>query len=344
MTVAGSTTSRPPAGARSWDTVEPGRPGQFVLVSVALVLGVPALVLTAMRVLPPADDAAALVAAFIPYALPLLVLALLCLLPALLRARRRAALAGLVAVVALLLGAQLAWQLPYVVADDRPVVGPAFGLLSLNAYKGLADAGQVLAAARRADVVVLVEVTPAFVARLDAAGWRDRFPHDAGASSAQVSNTVIFSRHPLTGSRRLGSGSFDQWSTTVDVPGVGPVALLAVHPCNPYCGRGRWADALAEVRRAVEAELGRPLVVAGDFNAVMDHGPMQELHQLGLRSAADLVGAGWAPTYPANRTVPPLIAIDHVLVDPALAVADLVRVPVDGTDHLGLLARIGRSS
>ncbi|CAA9291800.1 MAG: hypothetical protein AVDCRST_MAG48-578 [uncultured Friedmanniella sp.] len=343
MTVAGSTT-RPPGGGPAWDTVGPSRPGQSVLVTLAVVLGVPGLVLTAMRVLPPADDAAALVAAFIPFAVPLLGLSLLCLLVALVRAHRRAALAVLLGVVVLLLGAQLAWQLPYVVPDDRRVVGATFGLLTLNTYRGLADPAQVLAAAQDADVVVLVEVTPALVASLDAAGWRDRFPHDVGATGGEVSNTLVFSRHPLTGSRRLGSGSFDQWSTTVDVPQVGPVALLAVHPCNPYCGSGRWADEHAGLRRAVEAGLDGPLVVAGDFNAVVDHGPMQELHRLGLRSAADLVGAGWAPTYPANRTVPPLIAIDHVLVDPALAVADLARVPVDGTDHLGLLARVGRSS
>lgn len=329
--------------ARAWDTVESDRRGQSALVTVALVLGVPALVLTVMRVLPPADDAAALVAAFIPYALPLLAGALLCLLVALVRARRRAPLAGLVTVVALLLGAQLTWQLPYLVPDDRPVAGPTFGLLSLNTYKGLADPDQLVAAAQRADVVVLVEVTPALVASLDRAGWRERFPYDAGGSG-EVSNTVVFSRYPLSGSRRSGSGSFDQWRTTVDVPQVGPVALLAVHPCNPYCGGRRWADEHADLRRAAEAELDRPLVVAGDLNAVADHGPMQALRRLGLRSAADLVGSGWAPTYPANRTVPPLIAIDHVLVNPALAVADLARVPVAGTDHLGLLARVGRSS
>ncbi|GAA1829969.1 endonuclease/exonuclease/phosphatase family protein [Microlunatus capsulatus] len=339
----GRTATRPAAGP-AWDTVEPGRRGQSALVTAAVLLGVPGLVLTGMRVLPPADDAAALVASFVPYAIPLLGLALGCLLVALVRARRRARMAVPLAVVAVLLAAQLSWQLPYLVPDDRPVVGPAFGLLSLNTYKGEADPDQVLAATSRADVVVLVEVTPALVSALDARGWRDRFPFDAGASGGAVANTVVFSRYPLSGSRQFGSGSFDQWATTVDVPGTGPVALVAVHPCNPYCGEGRWAREHEDLRRVVAAELDRPLVVAGDFNAVVDHGPMQQLHRLGLRSAADLLGTGWAPTYPAGRALPPLLAIDHVLVDPALAVADLERVPVDGTDHLGLLAHVGRSS
>lgn len=259
----------------------------------------------------------------------------------LLRARRRALLGALVGLVVVVLGMQVAWQLPFFVPDDRPVAGTTFGLLSLNTYKGQADAGQVVAAAQRADVVVLVEVTPAFLAILDSRGWRDRFPYDAGAYAGPVSNTVVFSRYPLTRSERFGSSSFDHWATTVDVPDVGPVALVAVHPCNPYCGGGQWADQHEDIQRVVEARLGQPLVVAGDFNAVPDHGPMQRLHRLGLRSVNDLLGTGWALTYPANRRLPPLLAIDHVLVDPALGVTALERVPVEGTDHVGLLTRIG---
>ena len=65
-------------------------------------------------------------------------------------------------------------------------------------------------------------------------------------------------------------------------------------------------------------EPGRPLIVAGDFNAVDDHGPMRALTHDGLESATDIVGAGWLPTYPANRRFPPLIPIDHVLVNKLL--------------------------
>jgi endonuclease/exonuclease/phosphatase (EEP) superfamily protein YafD len=335
--------ARPPTRP-AWDSIEPGRREQSVLVNLGLLFGVPGLVLTAMRLLPPDDDAAALVAAFIPFAIPLLVLALLCLGAALVRARRRAVLGGLVGAVVLMLGAQVAWQLPLFVPDQRPVAGPTFGLLSLNTFKGAADVGQVLAAGQRADVVVLVEVTPAFVATLAARGWRDRFPYDAGASSATVTNTVVFSRFPLTGSEQFGSSPLEHWLTTVDVPEVGKVTLMAVHPCNPYCGGHQWADQHDDLRRVVEGRLDQPLVVAGDFNAVPDHGPMQRLHRLGLRSAADLLGTGWAPTYPANRLLPLLLTIDHVLVSPDLGVTALERVPVDGTDHLGLLAGVGRSA
>ena len=338
MVASRTRTARP-----AWDSPEPGRPGQARLISLGLLLTVPGLVLTGMRLLPPDDDGAALVAAFIPFAIPVLALALLCLGAALVRARRRALLGGLVGLVVLMLGAQVSWQLPYFVPDDRPVAGATFGLLSLNTFKGQADAGQVVAAARRADVVVLVEVTPAFITTLDAQGWRDRFPYDAGASGGPVTNTVVFSRFPLTGSEQFGSSSFDHWTTTVEAPEVGPVALVAVHPCNPYCGGNQWAEQHDDLRLTVQSRLDGPLVVAGDFNAVADHGPMQRLRRLGLRSATDLLGTGWALTYPANWALPPLLAIDHVLVNPALGVTALERVPVEGTDHLGLLTRIGQA-
>ncbi|GAA1432005.1 endonuclease/exonuclease/phosphatase family protein [Microlunatus lacustris] len=339
--MAGGPTSR--AARPAWDSPEPSRPGQARLVTLATLLTVPGLVLTGMRLLPPDDDGAALVAAFIPFAIPVLALALLGLGAALVRARQRALLSGLVGLVVLMLGAQVAWQLPFFVADGRPVPGATFALLSLNTLQGEADAGQVVAAAQRADVVVLAEVTPAFIATLDARGWRDRFPHAAGASGGPVTNTVVFSRFPLTGSEQFGSNVLNHWTTTVDAPEVGPVTLVAVHPCNPYCGQNQWADQHEDLRRVVRDRLDRPLVVAGDFNAVPDHGPMQRLRRLGLRSAPDLLGTGWALTYPANRRLPPLLAIDHVLVNPALGVTALERVPVEGTDHLGLLTRIGRA-
>lgn len=341
--MATRTGSQLPAPRPAWDTVAPGRRGQAALVAGGAVVAVPALVLTLMRVFPPVGDAAALVASFIPYAVPLLGLALVCLLVGLIRARRRQLLGGLVGVVAALLAAQLAWQLPYFVPDGVPVAFPTFALLSLNTFKGEADPDQVLAAAARADVVVLVETTPALVQALDQRGWRERFPFDAGASGGTLSNTAVFSRWPLSDSARVTGGSFDQWLTTVDVPVVGPLRLLAVHPCNPYCGQDLWSSEHRDLLWVSEQNRALPLVVAGDFNAVPDHGPMQDLRRTGLRSAADLVGTGWGPTYPANRLLPPLLAIDHVLLDPRLGATALERVPVAGTDHLGLLARVGRA-
>jgi hypothetical protein len=52
------------------------------------------------------------------------------------------------------------------------------------------------------------------------------------------------------------------------------------------------------------------------------------------------VGAGWLPTYPANRVIPPLLPIDHILLNRFLTATSLTSFDVDGTDHRGLLAQI----
>jgi endonuclease/exonuclease/phosphatase (EEP) superfamily protein YafD len=113
-----------------------------------------------------------------------------------------------------------------------------------------------------------------------------------------------------------------------------------VHPCNPYCGGGRWRSDHQLINAIVASHQDEPLIVAGDFNAVPDHGPMQQLRRMGLRSADDLVGAGWMPTYPAGRRIPPLLPIDHVLVNKRLTATSVKTFAVARTDHLGLFATL----
>lgn len=326
-----------------WDSTRPARRSSPVLLTLAVLATLPSLVLTVLRLAPPHDDATALVASFIPYATVGYAVALVCLLLALPRAPRRRRLAVPAGAVALLLALHLSWLAPDFVPDDRRATSPAFTLLSVNTKAGEANPDQLAQAASDADVVVLVESTTALVDALDERGWRSRFPHTTGEADGRVSSTSVWSRYPLADSALLGGSSFAQWRTTVTVPDVGAVRLLAVHPCNPYCGHGRWASEHAALEQQVRAELDGPLVVAGDFNAVDDHGPMQRLHRLGLRSATDLVGAGWLPTYPANVTLPPLLPIDHVLLDDRLTATSIRRVHVDGTDHLGLRTTIARA-
>ncbi len=328
------------APTTAWDTRPATGRGQAVLLTLAALLAVPGVVSTVLYLVPPADDATALVASFVAYGVLAYAAALLCLLVALLRTRRRRALAvmaGLVAVAAL---GHLAWLGPLFVPDRRPAVTRSFTLLTLNTYAGSADPAAVARLAARADVVVLVETTAALQQELAAAGFDDRFPYAVGDPRDEGSNTAVFSRFRLGRGTLVGPSSFAQWSVPAEVPDLGLVRLVAVHPCNPYCGGGRW-HAEHERLRGVLAEHGEgPLVVAGDFNAVDAHGPMQRLRRLGLRGAADLTGAGWTPTYPAGGSVPPLLPIDHVLVNSALTVTDLTTATVPGTDHRGLLVTV----
>lgn len=331
----------PQSRRRSWDTVEAPRRFQAWLVVPALLV-LPFGVLAALlRVFPPRADTPALLAAFISYGLLADAVALGLLLVALIRARRRAALSALAGVSAVLLGLQLSWVAPLFVADDRPAATEPFVVMSLNVLFGEADPDQVFAAAASADLVVLAEATPAAARRLEEGGWRERFPYAAGDPLRTGNGTALYSRFPLRDAAQLPRTSFPQWSATAEVPGVGPVRVIAAHPCNPFCGRDRWDTEHEVLREAVAAAPpDLPLVVAGDLNAVNDHRPLLALGRAGLTSATDLAGAGWLPTFPATAPLPPLLPIDHVLVDDRLTALAIERFEVSGSDHLGLRATL----
>ena len=326
--------------AASWDSQPSPLRFQPLLFTVAGLALLPAVAATVMRVLPPTDDATALLAAFIPYGLLGYVLALVCLLVALARARHRLVPAVITAAVIVLTGFHLAWLAPLFVDDHRPATAAQFRLMSLNMFNGEADSSDVAEQAAHADIVILVETTPAAVMALQRYGWDERFPYALGDPRDAVSNTAIYSRFPLSRSSSIGDTSFQQWVTTVRVPDVGRIRLIAAHPCNPYCGGDRWSAEHRVVRRAVIDNLDHPLVVAGDFNAVNDHGPMQALQRAGLKSATDVAGAGWLPTYPANRSIPPLLPIDHVLINEDLTATSVISFAVSGSDHRGLLTTL----
>ena len=335
-----------PAGrrrGRSWDTVRPARRFQQLWVSLGVLCLLPGLVATTLRLLPPEDDVPALLAAFVPYGVLAYLAALGLFLVALVRARRHLVLALLAGLSALLLTVHISWLAPYFVPDHRPAVGGSFSVLSLNIHEGTADPAQMVQAAQQADVVVFVEATYGAMDLLRPYGWHRRFPYSVRSDPGAESGTAIYSRYPLTGTSHLDDPPYQQWSTSVQVPRLGPVRLIAAHPCNPYCGGGRFAIEHADLRATADAAMGAPLVIAGDFNAVDDHGPMQALYRDGMESATDIVGAGWLPTYPSNSWLPPLLPIDHVLVNRFLTATSISSVRVAGTDHRGLLARIART-
>jgi endonuclease/exonuclease/phosphatase (EEP) superfamily protein YafD len=328
----------------AWDNHRHLRPGQGWLVTLGLLALVPALVATVLRAVPPTDDGPALLASFIPYGLAFWVPAFVLIGVAALRARRSRAFARislllltLLALVGLLTA--LVWQGPAFVPDRRPVTTDPLTVASLNIRAGSADLNQVVDQTAGADVVTLVEAPPDWVAALPL-DFREAFPYAVGAPLQSTSGSIIFSRYPITSSEALPTSSFQQWSAVVDTPQLGPLRVVAVHPCNPFCGPGLWTAEHTELRHWLARQDDTPAVVAGDFNAVDDHGPMRDLYADGWRSAADLAGAGYVRTYPADQRIPPLIGIDHILVNDRLTATAFSTFDVPGTDHLGVRAVI----
>jgi endonuclease/exonuclease/phosphatase (EEP) superfamily protein YafD len=318
--------------------------GQAWLVVLGVLVAIPAAFATWLRVLPPSSDELAKVASFIPYGLVMWVPAMVLLGTATIRSWRhhrpgRVVLGVLSLLAAAGLTAAAAWEAPAFIPDRRPVVTPPLTVISLN-VAGTADPTAVTQAAAGADVVVFVEASE---------GWRlslperfyQWFPHQAPPMHTMDVGSVIFSRYPLRAGDLPPSNSFQLSAAIVDTPQLGPVRVAAVHPCNPYCGDGLWMREAAHLRSWLAGrDLTIPTVVAGDFNSVDDHSTMRDLYADGFRSAANLAGAGFVRTWPANRRIPPLIGIDHILVDGRLTATEFAAFEVPGTDHLGVQAVI----
>jgi hypothetical protein len=117
-----------------------------------------------------------------------------------------------------------------------------------------------------------------------------------------------------------------------------PLALSAVHPRSPRLLRSnaRWRDDLAALRPLCRAGD----VIAGDLNATPDHSLMHALHGAGCRSAAVRAGEGWRATWTGGPfgIVRPML--DHVLTSGAWTSESVRILPLAGSDHRALVARV----
>jgi endonuclease/exonuclease/phosphatase (EEP) superfamily protein YafD len=287
-----------------------------------------------------APDTWAMVTAFTDYGALAYALALLGLGAATVLRRRPTHLAAVLVAVALT-ALHLSWIVPRYVADERPAAGPGdLRVLAQNMLFGGADARQVVDAARAADVVVLTEITEPAARALDRAGIAESQGYQAGGTVPLngAAGTRIYSRFPISSSRPLDpAGSHEHWVATVEVPDVGSVTVVAVHPPRPVRGGAGWAAGQEHVRTLVPHQR---TIVAGDFNAVDSHPSLRRFRADGFRDSDELVGAGWQPTYPAQGPIPPLIAIDHILVSPDLTATSFGTVQLSGTDHRGVTATV----
>lgn len=65
---------------------------------------------------------------------------------------------------------------------------------------------------------------------------------------------------------------------------------------------------------------------------------MRRFLSRGYADSADRAGQGLIPTWPANKRIPPLITIDHVVVDRRVNVNAVSVHTVPGTDHRAVFA------
>ncbi|XVV04223.1 endonuclease/exonuclease/phosphatase family protein [Actinosynnema sp. CA-248983] len=252
---------------------------------------------------------------------------------------RRWAIGTVVLLVAMVLVAAVA---PRAFPDSRPNgVGFTVRVMAANVLVGIADAEALvrIAGEQQIDVLALQELTPEMVADLDRAGLGELLPHRVFAPAPGASGAGIAARFPLTARPLAAPSSLGQASALVDLPGE-DMEVVSVHPMPPVITEGpdQWQRDMAGLPGPDHGGLVR--VLAGDFNATLDHVGLRRLLNQGYVDAADQVGAGLEPTWPSGGGVwPPPVAIDHVLVDGRCPVDDFDVVDIPGSDHRAVIAR-----
>jgi endonuclease/exonuclease/phosphatase (EEP) superfamily protein YafD len=118
------------------------------------------------------------------------------------------------------------------------------------------------------------------------------------------------------------------------------VEVLSVHPMVPRseANMDQWRADLRALPPATPR--GAVRILAGDFNATLDHAEFRRVVDRGYEDVADEVGHGLRATWPANgrRTLP--VTIDHVLADERCGVRDVRVIELPGSDHRAVVAEL----
>jgi endonuclease/exonuclease/phosphatase family metal-dependent hydrolase len=218
--------------------------------------------------------------------------------------------------------------------------GPMLRVVTVNLYGGRADAEVIVATVRQADadVLFLQELTADAATRLKQAGLGDLMPHAQLEPRRGSRGSGIYSRFPLGEGPRLAPVRAEQPTALLELPSGKAVELVCVHPAAPASrigGAVQWRQELAVLPPPGEL----PRVLAGDFNASLDHAAFRDVLRLGYADAALQAGKALAPTWgPPGKGA--LLTLDHVLVDRKCAVLACSVHLVPGTDHRAVYAEI----
>ena len=237
------------------------------------------------------------------------------------------------------------WMLPRVTSDGAVAPGGArLRLMSANAYFGEASADRLteIALRERVDVLAVQELSPELAAALERTGLTHELPYTYGRGEPGAAGLAIYSRLPLRDGRGLPEHtSMPMPGATLDVEGRA-VRIQGVHTIPPMRGQaGMWAHDMDALRREAERRT-TPAIFLGDFNATLDNASFRALTDAGLRDAHEQRGRAFARTWPMAHFhgLPPLFAIDHVLVAGGVDVVAVSEHRVPGTDHAAVVAEV----
>ncbi|KAB2347542.1 endonuclease/exonuclease/phosphatase family protein [Actinomadura rudentiformis] len=263
----------------------------------------------------------------------------------LLRRWRAAVVAGVVA------AGLLVAVVPRALGGDQPSAGgPVVRVLTANLLFGEADPAHLVELVRKtqADVLSLQELQPEDVERYERAGLTALLPHKTLDTRWGAAGSGLYSRHPLRALPSLPHTQMAMPQAEITLPGGRRIEVTAVHPVPPISSESfrhwkRDLDALPDARPEHVASAGtanQPVrILAGDFNATLDHANLRAIIDRGYADAADRAGAGLVPTWGTTEPRPP-ITIDHILVDNRCAVSKVEVHDLPRSDHRAVFAEL----
>jgi endonuclease/exonuclease/phosphatase family metal-dependent hydrolase len=207
-------------------------------------------------------------------------------------------------------------------------------------FFGRADVEVLVARVRQlgVDVLFLQELTEDAVTRLKQAGLDDVMPFALVDLRGGSRGSGIYSRFPLSEGPAVATVHMAQPTALLELPNGYTVELICTHPVPPslgHTGATRWRADLA----ALPPPGKLPRVLAGDFNATLDHAAFRDVLRRGYLDAGLQTGNALTPTWgPPGRNA--LLTLDHVLVDRSCAVLGYSVHVVPGADHRAVYAEI----
>jgi endonuclease/exonuclease/phosphatase family metal-dependent hydrolase len=224
---------------------------------------------------------------------------------------------------------------------DSGACGPMLRVLTANLYFGRVDAEVIVARVRQGnvDVLCLQELTEDAVTRLKQAGLEDLMPHLQLDLRGGSRGSGIYSRFPLSDGPAVPPVYMAQPTALLRLPDGSEVEVVCVHPVPPAPFRKGGAVAWRRELAVLPPPGELPRVLAGDFNATLDHAAFRDVLRLGYLDAARQAGKALTPTWGPGRNNA-VLTLDHVLVDRGCAVLEYSVHFLPGGDHRAVYAEI----
>ena len=248
-----------------------------------------------------------------------------------------AALVGLAVFVVLALAV-----LPRAIGGPDDVEGGrTVKIMSSNLLKSKADISQVEDLVRENDIdmLFLQEYLTKGLAEVRKSDIDEMLPYSAVTVTDENGGGAIYSRFPLKRVRNVVTG-YRQPRAIVSPPGSVKFEAMSAHPMAP-AGPSTTDEWNRDFGKLPHADVsGPPRLLAGDFNATLDHHNLRSLISTGYRDAGDVMGDGLIPTWPSKFRFPPPVTLDHVLAERPIGITDYGVQHIRGSDHRAIFATV----